>query len=87
MSKLRNFPKNSLINLIRFYQKHIGKLFPHKCSFYPCCSEYFVEAVQIFGFLKGLNLGLCRIVRCNPANRGRVDMVPFNIKGDFRWFL
>ena len=68
--------KKIIIGLIRFYQKFISPLFPPTCRFYPTCSEYTVQAVERFGVVKGLYLGLRRVLRCNPLNEGGYDPVP-----------
>lgn len=43
------------------------------CRFYPTCSDYTFEAVEKYGVVKGLLLGLYRVMRCNPWNKGGVD--------------
>jgi putative membrane protein insertion efficiency factor len=68
--------KKIIISLIRFYQKFISPLFPPTCRFYPTCSEYTAQAVERFGVVKGLYLGLRRVLRCNPLNEGGYDPVP-----------
>ncbi|MDO4747816.1 MAG: membrane protein insertion efficiency factor YidD [Eubacteriales bacterium] len=69
--------KKFFISLIRFYQRHIS---PHlgqgKCKYTPTCSEYTLEALQVHGTLKGLALGIWRILRCNPFSKGGYDPVP-----------
>ncbi len=68
--------KRIIISIIRFYQKFISPLFPPTCRFYPTCSEYTVQAVERFGVIRGLYLGLRRVLRCNPLNEGGYDPVP-----------
>lgn len=65
-----------LVGLIKAYQYFISPLWGPKCRFYPSCSSYAVEALGRFGFLKGLGLSICRILRCHPFNRGGYDPVP-----------
>lgn len=45
------------------------------CRFSPTCSEYTYEAVKKYGTVKGLWLGLKRILRCHPWNKGGYDPV------------
>jgi len=45
------------------------------CRFTPTCSEYTYEAVEKYGVLKGLSMGLKRVVRCNPWNKGGYNPV------------
>jgi len=46
------------------------------CRFEPTCSAYFVEAVEMHGFLRGTGLGMKRVCRCNPWCAGGFDPVP-----------
>jgi uncharacterized protein len=62
--------------LIGLYQRTISPVLPRRCRFEPTCSAYTSEAVREHGALRGLGLGLRRIVRCHPLNPGGVDPVP-----------
>lgn len=68
--------KNLLIRFIKFYQKNVSANTSPKCKYFPTCSNYAVEALQIHGFLKGTLLALWRVLRCNPFSRGGYDPVP-----------
>jgi putative membrane protein insertion efficiency factor len=46
------------------------------CRYEPTCSQYFIEAVQTHGSLRGSWMGLCRIARCNPWGGCGYDPVP-----------
>jgi hypothetical protein len=61
---------------IVFYRKFISPLKPPVCRFYPTCSQYALEAVEVHGPLKGLWLALKRIVKCHPFHPGGFDPVP-----------
>lgn len=61
---------------IRFYRKYISPLKPPTCRFYPTCSEYAMEAVEVHGALKGSWLAVKRIGRCHPFHSGGIDPVP-----------
>ncbi|WP_081465268.1 MULTISPECIES: membrane protein insertion efficiency factor YidD [Jonquetella] len=66
-----------LSGCIRFYQLGISPLLGRgKCRFFPSCSEYARQAIQLHGPLKGLWLALKRIVRCGPWSPGGYDPVP-----------
>ena len=68
--------KQVLINLINFYQKHISLWLDSKnikCKFYPTCSEYTKQAIEKYGVIKGVFLGIKRILRCNPFSKGGYD--------------
>lgn len=72
--------KKVLLLLIKFYQKFISPLSPGKCRFYPTCSSYTYQAIEEFGVIKGLYLGIKRILKCHPFHDGGYDPVPKNIK-------
>ncbi|HJZ05029.1 MAG TPA: membrane protein insertion efficiency factor YidD [Patescibacteria group bacterium] len=58
---------------IRFYQK-LPLLESHSaCRFTPRCSEYTYQAIDKYGILPGVWLGLKRIVRCHPWSPGGPD--------------
>ena len=65
-----------LLALIRLYQLTVSPVLGNRCRFYPSCSAYTVEAVNKYGAIKGLGLGLKRISRCHPWNAGGFDPVP-----------
>lgn len=66
-------PSLILIKIIRVYQKFSALKVVRTCRFYPTCSQYFVEALQKYGFFKGSYLGIRRILRCHPFNKGGYD--------------
>jgi putative membrane protein insertion efficiency factor len=46
------------------------------CRFHPSCSEYFLQAIQSHGTVRGIFLGLKRIARCHPWGGCGEDPVP-----------
>ncbi len=60
--------------LIKGYQSLISPLIPKSCRFYPSCSQYAKESLQIHGWKKGLILTLLRLVKCGPWHPGGVDL-------------
>lgn len=74
-----------LILLIYFYKFCISPMFPSVCRFYPTCSTYMLLAIKEWGVIKGVWLGVKRIVRCRPKGPCGEDYVPLNIKGELRW--
>ncbi|NMA92793.1 MAG: membrane protein insertion efficiency factor YidD [Firmicutes bacterium] len=67
--------KNIILALLRFYQVLISPLGPPVCRFYPSCSEYFYQAVEKWGVIKGTYLGIRRLLRCHPFHAGGYDPV------------
>jgi uncharacterized protein len=61
---------------IKFYRSYISPLKPATCRFYPTCSAYALEAVEVHGALKGSWLAAKRIAKCHPFHPGGVDLVP-----------
>jgi putative membrane protein insertion efficiency factor len=68
--------KKLLIKLIRFYQRRISPAKRPCCRFYPTCSSYAIEAIEVHGAFKGLCLAAWRFLRCNPLCKGGWDPVP-----------
>lgn len=58
---------------VRFYQIVLGPMLPKVCRFHPSCSDYFVQAVDKYGPVRGIAKGMWRICRCNPLSRGGYD--------------
>ena len=65
-----------LILPIKTYQIVISPLFPGSCRFDPTCSNYFIEALKIWGPFKGFWLGIKRISKCHPWGTFGYDPVP-----------
>ncbi len=68
--------KKFLIAGIKLYQKYLSPMKSTKCPYFPCCSQYGIEAIQKHGVLKGGALAVWRILRCNPFSKGGYDPVP-----------
>lgn len=73
--------------LIYFYKRCISPLTPPTCIYTPTCSSYMLEAVEKYGVIKGVWLGLKRLARCVPWKKGGFDPVPDNPKGDMKWLF
>jgi putative membrane protein insertion efficiency factor len=61
---------------IRAYQRVLSPFFGRNCRYYPTCSAYTYEAIEIHGVGKGSWLGVKRIGRCHPWREGGIDPVP-----------
>ncbi|MEM2936388.1 MAG: membrane protein insertion efficiency factor YidD [Candidatus Bathyarchaeia archaeon] len=71
-----NVASRTMITFIRAYQKLISSWMPPRCRFYPSCSQYTAQAIEAYGPLKGMWLGVKRISRCHPWNEGGFDPLP-----------
>ncbi len=72
-----------LVFLIKIYQKLFspdnsfwGRSLGLKvCRFRPTCSNYALQALEKYGFFKGIWLSIKRFLRCHPWNAGGDDPV------------
>ncbi len=62
--------------LVKFYQAAISPYLGSHCRHSPTCSYYMIEAVEEWGVLKGVWLGLKRIGKCHPWGTSGHDPVP-----------
>ncbi len=62
--------KNAAVSVLKFYKKSLSPvlemLFGKACRFTPTCSEYTIEALEKFGFIKGVLMGIKRVGKCHP---------------------
>lgn len=65
-----------VIALIKFYQLSISPLLGSHCRHTPSCSHYMILAIQEWGLIKGIWLGIKRISRCHPWGTSGFDPVP-----------
>ncbi|MBL8292155.1 MAG: membrane protein insertion efficiency factor YidD [Bryobacterales bacterium] len=65
-----------LMLVLRFYKRWISPVLPSACRFHPTCSMYMLEAVERYGAVRGVWLGLKRLAKCHPLHRGGFDPVP-----------
>nr|WP_183987943.1 membrane protein insertion efficiency factor YidD [Deinobacterium chartae] len=62
---------------VRGYQRYLSPLKGQpSCRFYPTCSQYALEALEVHGALKGTFLTTVRILKCHPLHPGGFDPVP-----------
>ena len=72
----KNLIKYFLLFLIRIYQICISPFLGHCCNFRPTCSEYMFEAIKTHGIIKGIYLGVKRLLKCTPNREFTYDPVP-----------
>jgi uncharacterized protein len=68
--------KRLLVWLLRGYQLLVSPMLGQNCRFYPSCSSYAIEALEVHGAARGGWLALRRVCRCHPWHAGGVDPVP-----------
>lgn len=73
----------TFIFIIKAYQKivfaFVQIFLPEKslkCSFYPTCSEYGIQALKKYSFYKAVLLIIKRIYRCHPWQKEHFDPLP-----------
>lgn len=79
---LRLYPRLSIIQLIKFYQRTYSRdhgiykvLYPLGfCRFKPTCSEYAVQSLEKYGLIKGGFKAFWRIMRCTPWTKPKQDL-------------
>lgn len=62
--------KNAVICCIKIYQRYAPEHIRNKCRFEPSCSQYMILAIEKYGFIKGMLMGVNRLKRCNINNGG-----------------
>ena len=55
-----------IIKFIKGYRLIISPLLGNSCRYFPTCSEYSIDSLKTFGFLKGLFMSAKRILSCHP---------------------
>ena len=60
------------IRIYRILSKLFGVASP--CRFYPTCSIYAQQAIQLHGPFSGLRMAASRLLRCHPWNPGGIDL-------------
>ncbi|MEK3917594.1 membrane protein insertion efficiency factor YidD [Paenibacillus sp. FSL H7-0331] len=68
--------KSLLKGMVLFYRKFISPLKPPTCRFYPTCSQYALDALELHGPAKGSWLAVKRVCKCHPFHPGGIDHVP-----------
>jgi len=74
IKKVSAFP---FIMCIRFYQLALSPyLGGSKCRFTPTCSQYTAAAIEKYGPIQGIFLGVKRLSKCRPGGGHGYDPVP-----------
>lgn len=73
---MSKFLQQIFILPIRLYQWGISPYLGANCRYTPTCSHYMIEAIEEWGLVRGLSLGIKRIGRCHPWGGHGWDPVP-----------
>lgn len=68
--------RSLVLGLVKGYQYLISPMLGKNCRFYPSCSCYTVEAIEVHGAPRGIYLGFQRLLKCHPFHAGGYDPVP-----------
>ena len=58
--------KYILIYIIKIYKYVISPLIGNNCRYLPTCSDYFIDSLNEFGFIKGSYMGTKRLLSWQP---------------------
>ena len=64
-----------IVGVFRLYKVTVSPLLPSACRYYPSCSQYTSQAVEKYGVVRGLWMGVKRLSRCHPFHAGGLDPV------------
>jgi len=72
---MQRVAKFVVLQFLEAYKRIVSPWFPPACRYVPTCSEYATEAVERYGALRGMAMGIGRVLRCHPLARGGYDPV------------
>jgi uncharacterized protein len=84
-AKAKAFGAWWLLAFVRFYKVFFSPFLGGACKFYPSCSNYAQEAIELHGARRGTLLALKRLGRCRPFTKGGFDPVPDAEDLDAAW--
>ena len=67
--------RRTSMGVIQLYRRYLSPLLPPSCRYTPSCSLYTLQAIEKYGALRGLVMGILRVLRCHPFARGGFDPV------------
>jgi uncharacterized protein len=84
-ARAKTFGAWLLLAFVRFYKIFFSPFLGGACKFYPSCSNYAQEAIELHGARRGAWLALKRLGRCRPFTKGGFDPVPDAEDLDAEW--
>jgi uncharacterized protein len=73
--RIRQFILKILIFGLKGYRYCVSPVLGNRCRFYPSCSIYALNALEVYGLGKGSWMALKRLGRCHPFHPGGYDPV------------
>lgn len=73
MQTLSALVAGTMIVAVRLYQRLISPWLGQRCRFTPSCSQYMIEALRLYGPVRGFAKGTWRLCRCHPWHPGGYD--------------
>ena len=64
-----------IVAILRLYKLMVSPMLPSSCRYYPTCSDYMSQAVEKYGPVRGVWMGMKRLSRCHPFHEGGLDPV------------
>jgi uncharacterized protein len=84
-ARAKTFSAWSLLAFVQFYKIFFSPFLGGACKFYPSCSNYAQEAIELHGARRGAWMALKRLGRCRPFTKGGFDPVPDAEDLDAEW--
>ena len=63
------------IYIIKLYKLTLSPILGPSCRYLPTCSDYFIDCLNEYGFIKGTFKGTKRILSCHPFGGEGYDPV------------
>ena len=67
--------RRQTIGLINIYQQSVSPYLGIRCRYEPTCSHYTQDAINKYGVIKGLLIGVQRLLKCHPFGGQGYDPV------------
>lgn len=67
--KQRPMRVKAALMALRIYKVYVSPWFAGSCRYVPTCSVYAYEAIERFGVMRGMWMGMKRLLRCHPLSR------------------
>ena len=76
LGSVNHFIVRGAVWLLRWYRILFSTWLGQHCRFEPSCSIYAEKVLSQHGFIHGIRLTFCRLLRCHPWHPGGYDPPP-----------